>query len=77
MVEFDTLRYEVAEGLATFLEKSPTARTGLKQHYVMAERMTLHDFVDYEAERHLRIAASADTAEAFRAFVEKRRPKFT
>ena len=38
--------------------------------------MTFADFVDYEAERHLEIAASADTAEAFRAFVEKRKPVF-
>ena len=33
--------------------------------------MTFRDFVVYETERHLKIAASADTAEAFRAFVEK------
>ncbi len=38
--------------------------------------MPFGDFVDYEAERHLEIAASADTAEAFRAFVEKRKPVF-
>ena len=31
----------------------------------------------YESERHLEIAASADTAEAFRAFMEKRPPRFT
>ena len=36
----------------------------------------LYHFVDYEAERHLRIAAGADTAEAFRAFVAKRKPNF-
>jgi enoyl-CoA hydratase/carnithine racemase len=35
------------------------------------------DFVDLESERHMRISASADTAEAFRAFVEKRPPVFT
>lgn len=34
------------------------------------------DFIDLEAERHLRIAASEDTAEAFKAFMEKRRPRF-
>ena len=62
--------------LTTLLKKSPTALVGLKQNYVAAERMTLADFVDYEAERHLRIAASADTAEAFRAFLEKREPRF-
>jgi hypothetical protein len=39
--------------------------------------MSFGDFVDYEAERHLRIAASEHTAEAFRAFVEKRKPVFS
>ncbi|HET9692426.1 MAG TPA: enoyl-CoA hydratase-related protein [Acidimicrobiales bacterium] len=62
--------------LAALLEKSPTALRGLKAHYLLAERMGFADFVGYEAERHLRIAASADTAEAFRAFLEKRKPNF-
>ncbi len=44
--------------LTTLLEKSPTALLGLKQNYLAAERMTFADFVDYEAERHLEIAAS-------------------
>lgn len=44
---------------------------------VAAQRMGLADFVDYEAERHLKVAASAHTAEAFRAFLEKREPRFT
>ena len=73
----DSFGEEVEAVLATLLKKSPTALLGMKQHYVAAERMGLADFVDYEAERHLRIAASADTAEAFRAFVEKREPRFT
>ena len=38
--------------------------------------MTLADVVDHEAAAHLRIAASAGTAEAFRALVEKRPPRF-
>jgi 2-(1,2-epoxy-1,2-dihydrophenyl)acetyl-CoA isomerase len=63
--------------VTTLLEKSPTALIGLKQHYVDAERMTLRDFVEHESERHLQIAASEHTAEAFRAFVEKRKPNFT
>ena len=56
--------------VAGLLKKSPSALRGLKENYVAAERMTLGDFVDYEAERHLRIAASPDTAEAFRAFLD-------
>ncbi len=72
----DEFRSATDELLTALLKKSPTALVGLKQNYVAAERMTLADFVDYEAERHLRIAASADTAEAFRAFLEKREPRF-
>jgi 2-(1,2-epoxy-1,2-dihydrophenyl)acetyl-CoA isomerase len=67
-----------AEGVVqTLLRKSPTALRGLKQHYVVAERLGFADFVQYEAERHLKIASSADTAEAFRAFIEKREPRFS
>jgi 2-(1,2-epoxy-1,2-dihydrophenyl)acetyl-CoA isomerase len=72
----ESFRDDTENVLATLLKKSPSALRGLKENYVAAERMTLADFVDYEAERHLRIAASDDTAEAFRAFLEKREPKF-
>lgn len=73
----ESFRDDTEQVLAALLKKSPTALRGLKENYVAAERMVLADFVDYEAERHLRIAASEDTAEAFRAFLEKREPKFT
>lgn len=73
----ESFRRDTDDLLTTLLEKSPTALRGLKENYVAAERMTLADFVDYEAGRHLRIAASDDTAEAFRAFVEKRKPRFS
>jgi 2-(1,2-epoxy-1,2-dihydrophenyl)acetyl-CoA isomerase len=72
----DTFHDETEAIISALLEKSPTALLGLKQNYLAAERMPIGDFVDYEAERHLEIAASADTAEAFRAFVEKRKPVF-
>jgi 2-(1,2-epoxy-1,2-dihydrophenyl)acetyl-CoA isomerase len=66
-----------AEGVVqALLKKSPTALRGLKQHYVVAERLGFADFVQYEAERHLKIASSADTAEAFKSFIEKREPNF-
>ena len=42
----------------------------------MAERMDFRDYVDLETEQHRRIAASEDTREAFRAFLEKRPPRF-
>lgn len=73
----ESFRADTEEVLTTLLAKSPTALRALKENYVAAERMGLADFVDFEAERHLRIAASADTAEAFRAFLEKRPPRFT
>jgi 2-(1,2-epoxy-1,2-dihydrophenyl)acetyl-CoA isomerase len=75
--EPDDFRDETEAILATLLRKSPTALRGLKAHYVAAERMGLGEFVDFEAERHLTIAVSADTAEAFRAFVEKREPRLS
>jgi 2-(1,2-epoxy-1,2-dihydrophenyl)acetyl-CoA isomerase len=73
----ESFRDDAEAVVATLLEKSPVALRGLKQHYNAAERMGFSDFVDYEAERHLKISRSADTAEAFRAFVEKRKPSFT
>jgi 2-(1,2-epoxy-1,2-dihydrophenyl)acetyl-CoA isomerase len=72
-----SFRDETEELLAALLRKSPTALRSLKGNYVAAETMGLADFVSFEAERHLRIAASADTAEAFRAFLEKREPRFS
>ena len=72
----ERFREEADELVSGLLAKSPTALMALKHNYVAAERMGFGDFVDYEAQRHLAIAASADTAEAFRAFVEKRPPIF-
>ncbi|HET6793081.1 MAG TPA: enoyl-CoA hydratase-related protein [Acidimicrobiales bacterium] len=71
-----SFREETEELLAALQRKSPAALRGMKENYVAAERMGLGDFVEFEAERHLRIAAGDDTAEAFRAFVEKREPRF-
>lgn len=73
----EAFRDEVEAAVAALLRKSPVALLGLKQNYLAAERMTFADFNQYEAERHLKIAASEDTREAFRAFVEKREPNFS
>jgi 2-(1,2-epoxy-1,2-dihydrophenyl)acetyl-CoA isomerase len=73
----ETFRSDTEDVLAALLRKSPTALRGLKANYVAAERMELGEFVQHEAERHLVIAASADTQEAFRAFLEKREPRFS
>ncbi len=69
-----------AGGIAALVQElagaAPLALRGMKQNFVAAESMTLRDYVDLESERHLRITASADTREAFAAFVEKRAPRF-
>jgi len=59
------------------LGRSPVALRTLKAHYLAAERMAFSDFVDLETEHHLEIGRMADTREAFRAFLDKRKPVFT
>lgn len=71
-----SFRSDTQDLVSGLLGKSPTALAALKENYVAAERMGFADFVDFEAQRHMAIAAGADTAEAFRAFVEKRPPDF-
>lgn len=69
-------REEVAAIVRRLSASSPTALRALKQHYLAAELLSLDAFVELESRRHLQIAASDDTREAFRAFVEKREPVF-
>jgi len=73
----DTFRDDVEAVVQRLASASPAALWGLKASYLTAERTTFADYIDLEAERHLRIAASEDTAEAFRAFMEKRPPRFS
>jgi 2-(1,2-epoxy-1,2-dihydrophenyl)acetyl-CoA isomerase len=72
----DAFRDEVETRVQRLASKSPTALRALKAHYVAGERLGLAEFVDLESAAHLEIARSDDTAEAFRAFVEKREPRF-
>ena len=48
----------------------------MKKNFINAENMPLRDYIEVETERHTRTGASNDSREAFRAFVEKREPKF-
>ena len=57
--------------------RSPVALLSMKAHYLAAERLGLVDFIGVETEKHSRIRQLDDTVEAFRAFVEKRPPRFT
>jgi 2-(1,2-epoxy-1,2-dihydrophenyl)acetyl-CoA isomerase len=72
----DSFRAETEVIVERLLAASPRALVTMKANYVAAERMTFTDFIALETDRHLVVSASADTAEAFRAFVEKRPPNF-
>lgn len=64
------------EMVAGLLRKAPGALRGMKQNYLTAERLPLREFVELEAHRHLGLMTNPDATEAFRAYVEKREPKF-
>ena len=70
------LRAEVDAIAARLARSAPLALRALKAHYVAAEKLGLAEFLGLESKAHLEITRSADTAEAFRAFVEKREPVF-
>jgi 2-(1,2-epoxy-1,2-dihydrophenyl)acetyl-CoA isomerase len=72
----DVFRAEVQARVARLAGAAPLARRGMKAHYVAAESMGFGEFVAVETEAHGTITASADTKEAFSAFVEKRTPRF-
>lgn len=63
----------VAERLAA---ASPHALRTMKQNFLDAEAMDLDSYSDLETKRHIEVMAHDDAKEAFRAFVEKRPPKF-
>ncbi len=73
----DKFQTELDLLVATLLTRSPTALLSMKAHYLAAERTALGDYIGIETEKHSRIRQMDDTVEAFRAFVEKRPPKFT
>lgn len=62
--------------LDTLAGAAPLALLGMKSNFVEAERVDLRSFMALEAERHIRLLKSADHAEATRAWLEKRPPKF-
>ncbi|MCB0966934.1 MAG: enoyl-CoA hydratase/isomerase family protein [Ilumatobacter sp.] len=72
----DELLGEVGRRADEFAARAPLARRALKEHYVAAEAMGFEEFITMETRDHLRITESADTTEAFRAFVEKRPARF-
>jgi 2-(1,2-epoxy-1,2-dihydrophenyl)acetyl-CoA isomerase len=71
--EFETALSALADRLAN---SSPLALKGMKANFVEAERLGLADFIAVETQRHSACGRSEDSREAFRAFVEKRKPVF-
>ncbi|MBK80036.1 MAG: enoyl-CoA hydratase [Gammaproteobacteria bacterium] len=74
--EPDAFQAEVAAIAARLAAASPHALRTMKQNFLDAERLPLDRYVDLETERHMEVMAHDDAKEAFRAFVEKRPPRF-
>ena len=72
----EAFRAEVAAIVERLGKASPNALRALKTHYVEAETMHFAEYLDHETQDHREIARSAETREAFRAFMEKREPVF-
>lgn len=72
----ETFREEVAAIARRIAGSAPLALRAMKANFVAAEHMGLRDYIAIETERHSRTGATHDSREAFRAFVEKREPKF-
>jgi 2-(1,2-epoxy-1,2-dihydrophenyl)acetyl-CoA isomerase len=72
-LEFETELAALVERLAN---SSPLALKGMKANFVDQEHMGLAQFLAAETARHSACGRSEDSKEAFRAFVEKRRPVY-
>lgn len=76
LAEDDAFENELAQLTKRLAGAAPMALKGLKRNFVEAERMDLRSYIEFEALRHGQLFATADRAEAFRAFAEKRAPVF-
>lgn len=72
----ETFREEIESIMDRLAKSAPLAIGEMKKNFVSAENMTLRDYIEIETERHSRTGASNDSKEAFKAFIEKREPKF-
>jgi 2-(1,2-epoxy-1,2-dihydrophenyl)acetyl-CoA isomerase len=72
----DAFEAEVQAVVDRLEAAAPLALRALKANFVAAEKMGFGDYVTFEAEKHIRLFQTADTTEAFKAYVEKRPPVF-
>lgn len=73
----DALMPEVNAIASRLAAASPHALRTMKRNFTDAETMDVETYLQVETERHLQVMAHDDAKEAFRAFVEKRPPRFT
>ena len=90
MAGYETILSEVKDGIARVTLNRPERLNGMTNRMVVETHdavvraagdpdvrvLVLTEFLDQETQAHMRIGQSADTQEAFRAFVEKREPNF-
>jgi len=72
----DRFRDEVAAIATRLAEAAPLALRTMKQNFLDAERTAFGEFIEIESRRHLPMFKTHDTMEAFRARIEKRKPRF-
>jgi 2-(1,2-epoxy-1,2-dihydrophenyl)acetyl-CoA isomerase len=72
----DQLRAEVGKIAERLAAAPPHALRVMKQNFLDAERLDFGSYIGLETERHTKVMAHSDAKEAFKAFVEKRAPRF-
>lgn len=70
------LRSEVGAIAARLAAAPPHALKEMKRNFLDAERLEFGSYIAAETQRHITVMAHDDAKEAFRAFVEKRAPRF-
>jgi 2-(1,2-epoxy-1,2-dihydrophenyl)acetyl-CoA isomerase len=74
--EFARLRDEVGAIAQQLASAPPHALREMKRNFLDAERLGFADYIAVETRRHGEVMAHEDAKEAFKAFVEKRAPRF-
>lgn len=69
-------RDEVKAIVERLASAAPIALRTMKSNFVEGERVDLRAYIALETERHMQMFRTQDTQEAFKAKVEKRKPKF-
>jgi 2-(1,2-epoxy-1,2-dihydrophenyl)acetyl-CoA isomerase len=72
----ETFDAELERMVGRIAGAAPIALRHMKANFLDGEQMSLSDFITLETQRHSACAATEDSKEAFRAFVEKRRPVY-